>query len=185
MKILKAPFDPKELMDLRAGEDVQINGSFLVCRDAGHKRLYECIKRGEKTPVSLEGECIYYMGPSPARADEVIGSAGPTTSGRMDFYTPTLLDNGLKAMIGKGYRSQEVIESMIKNNAVYFVCIGGAGALLSQQIKKYEILAYEDLGAEAIARIEVEDFPCIVAIDCRGNNFYEQGRMLSSVCILP
>lgn len=185
MKILKAPFDPKELMDLRAGEDVQINGSFLVCRDAGHKRLYECIKRGEKTPVSLEGECIYYMGPSPARVDEVIGSAGPTTSGRMDFYTPTLLDNGLKAMIGKGYRSQEVIESMMKNNAVYFVCIGGAGALLSQQIKKYEVLAYEDLGAEAIARIEVEDFPCIVAIDCRGNNFYEQGRMLSNVCILP
>lgn len=178
MKTLNAPFDPKKLLELRAGENVLINGNFLVCRDAGHKRLYESIKKGENPPVSLQGECIYYMGPSPAKPSEVIGSAGPTTSGRMDFYTPTLLDFGLKAMIGKGYRSDEVVESMIKNGAVYFVCIGGAGALLSQRIKKYEVLAYEDLGAEAIARIEVEDFPCIVAIDSRGNNFYKQGRML-------
>lgn len=184
MKILQAPFDPHELMELGAGENILINGSFLVCRDAGHKRLYECIKKGEKLPISLDGECIYYMGPSPAKPSEVIGSAGPTTSGRMDFYTPTLLDCGLKAMIGKGYRSEAVIESMIKNNAVYFVCIGGAGALLSQRIKEYKVLAYEDLGAEAIARVRVEDFPCIVAIDCRGNNFYEQGRTPSNIRVL-
>lgn len=178
MKVLQTPFNPQELLQLRAGENVLLNGSFLVCRDAGHKRLYECIQRGEETPISLSGECIYYMGPSPAKPNEIIGSAGPTTSGRMDFYTPTLLDCGLKAMIGKGYRSEKVVESMIKNGAVYFVCIGGAGALLSQRIKKYEVLAYEDLGAEAIARIEVENFPCIVAIDSRGNDFYKQGRML-------
>lgn len=176
MKTLRAPFDREELLQLRAGESILINGSFLVCRDAGHKKLYECIIKGEQPPISLEGECIYYMGPSPARPGEIIGSAGPTTSGRMDFYTPTLLDHGLKAMIGKGYRSHDVIESMIKNGAVYFVCIGGAGALISQRIKKYEILAYEELGAEAIARVEVEKFPCIVAIDSCGNNFYEQKK---------
>lgn len=176
MKTLQAPFDPRELLTLRAGESILINGNFLVCRDAGHKRLYECIQNGEQPPISLQGECIYYMGPSPAKPNEIIGSAGPTTSGRMDFYTPTLLNYGLKAMIGKGYRSKTVIESMIKNGAVYFVCIGGAGALLSERIKKYEVLAYEDLGAEAIARVEVENFPCIVAIDSEGNNVYEQNR---------
>lgn len=185
MKILQAPFVSEELESLSAGESVLINGSFLVCRDAGHKRLYECIQNQKELPLSLDGECIYYMGPSPAKPNDVIGSAGPTTSGRMDFYTPALLEVGLKAMIGKGYRSQEVIESMIKNKAVYFVCIGGAGALLSQRIKSYEVLAYEDLGAEAIARVEVEEFPCIVAIDCRGNDFYKQGRMLSNVNLMP
>lgn len=172
MKILQAPFDPQELKRLKAGESVLVNGNFLVARDAAHKRMYECIQAQQNLPVSLEGECIYYMGPSPAKPGEIIGAAGPTTSGRMDFYTPALLECGLKAMIGKGYRSKEVIESMIKHEAVYFVCIGGAGALIAQSIKKYEVLAYEDLGAEAIARLEVESFPCIVAIDSGGNNFY-------------
>lgn len=179
MKILQAPFSHEELKTLRAGEAIKINGNFLVARDAAHKRLFECINANESLPISLQGECIYYMGPSPAKPNEVIGSAGPTTSGRMDPYTPTLLEQGLIAMIGKGYRCEEVIQSMIKHQAVYFVCIGGAGALISQSIKKYEVLAYDDLGAEAIARIEVENFPCIVAIDSRGNNFYEQGKALA------
>ncbi|ANV98134.1 fumarate hydratase [Helicobacter enhydrae] len=179
MKILQAPFSHEELKNLRAGESVSINGHFLVARDAAHKRLFECIQNHQQLPVSLQGECVYYMGPSPANPGEVIGSAGPTTSGRMDVYTPTLLECGLRAMIGKGYRSQEVIDAIVKYEAVYFVCIGGAGALISQSIKKYEVLAYEDLGAEAIARIEVENFPCIVAIDSRGNNFYLQGQQLA------
>ncbi|MCE3047406.1 Fe-S-containing hydro-lyase [Helicobacter kayseriensis] len=179
MKILQAPFNHGELKSLRAGEHIQIKGHFLVARDAAHKRLYESIQKGEELPIDLDGECIYYMGPSPAREGEVIGSAGPTTSGRMDIYTPTLLEHGLLAMIGKGYRSDEVVKSMVKHGAVYFVCIGGAGALISQSIKKYEVLAYEDLGAEAIARIEVDYFPCIVAIDSLGNDFYKQGRAKS------
>ncbi|WP_420806123.1 Fe-S-containing hydro-lyase [Helicobacter pametensis] len=178
MKILQAPFDHQELIGLNAGDHIQINGSFLVARDAAHKRLYQSIQEGRELPVSLRGESVYYMGPSPAKEGEVIGSAGPTTSGRMDAYTPALLDCGLIAMIGKGYRSPEVIEAILKHQAVYFVCIGGAGALIAQSIKKYEVIAYPDLGPEAIARIEVEGFPCIVAIDSRGNNFYKQGRKL-------
>lgn len=179
MKRLKAPFNHDELKSLRAGDPVMIDGSFLVARDAAHKRLYQSIQEGIQLPVSLAGECIYYMGPSPAKEGDVIGSAGPTTSGRMDSYTPSLLDRGVIATIGKGYRSSEVVQSMIRNQAVYFVCIGGAGALISQSIKKYEVLAYGDLGAEALARIEVENFPCIVAIDSQGNDFYEQGRILA------
>lgn len=179
MKRLKAPFNHSELISLKAGEHVLIDGSFLVARDAAHKRLFQSIQEGEELPISLAGESIYYMGPSPAKEGDVIGSAGPTTSGRMDSYTPALLDRGIIATIGKGYRSKEVIEAMVRNKAVYFVCIGGAGALISQSIKKYEVLAYGDLGAEALARIEVENFPCIVVIDSLGNDFYKQGRVLA------
>lgn len=177
MKRLKAPFCHDELIALKAGDHVVIDGSFLVARDAAHKKLFESIQQGLDLPVSLAGESIYYMGPSPAKEGDVIGSAGPTTSGRMDSYTPALLKQGIIATIGKGYRSKEVIDAMIKHKAVYFVCIGGAGALISQSIKKYEVLAYEELGAEALARIHVENFPCIVVIDALGNDFYKQGRM--------
>lgn len=174
MKKLRVPFVKHELEELKIGDKILISGSLLVARDAAHKKMDQSLQEGLTLPVSLKGECIYYMGPSPAKEGEVIGSAGPTTSGRMDPYTPRFLQEGLYATIGKGYRSSEVIEAMLKYKAVYFVCIGGAGALISERIKSYQVLAYEELGAEALARIEVEDFPCIVAIDSQGNNLYTQ-----------
>ncbi len=159
---------------LHAGDFVFITGTIYTARDAAHKRMYEAIKNDENLPVDMENNIIYYMGPSPAREGRVIGSAGPTTASRMDKYAPQLLDMGLKGMIGKGKRSKEVIDAIKRNNAVYFASIGGAGALLSKSIKKSTVIAYDDLGTEAIRKLEVENFPAIVVIDCDGNNLYER-----------
>ena len=158
---------------LQAGDYVYISGIIYTARDAAHKRMAETLGRGGKLPFSLEGNIIYYMGPSPAREGRVIGSAGPTTASRMDKYTPGFLDMGLKGMIGKGKRSDAVIEGIKKNKAVYFAAIGGAGALLSRSIKNSKVIAYDDLGTEAIRELQVENFPVIVVIDSRGNNLYD------------
>ncbi len=171
-KYITAPISDKVVEELSAGDYVYITGTIYTARDAAHKRLYESLIQGNEIPFELENNIIYYLGPSPAREGQVIGSAGPTTSSRMDKYTPLLLENGLKGMIGKGKRSEEVIESMNKNNAVYFAAIGGAGALLSKCIKKAEVIAYDDLGTEAIRKLEVEKFPVIVVIDNKKNNLY-------------
>ena len=170
---IKAPISKEDVASLRAGDYVYITGTIYTARDAAHKRMDETLKRGESLPIDLENNIIYYMGPSPAREGQVIGSAGPTTSSRMDKYTPTLLDLGMTGMIGKGKRSKEVIESMKKNHAVYFAAVGGAGALLSKCITRAEVVAYEDLGAEAIYKLEVKDFPVIVVIDDKGENLYK------------
>ena len=167
------PISGSDAVSLRIGDSVRLTGEMYVARDAAHKRLFELIERGEPLPIQLEGETIYYMGPSPAREGRPIGSAGPTTAGRMDKYTPTLLDMGLRAMVGKGKRTNEVYEAMKRNGAVYFAAIGGAGALLSKCIKKSEIVCYEDLGAEAVRRIYVEDFPVIVVADSTGAVLYK------------
>ena len=159
--------------DLKSGDYVYITGTIYVARDAAHKRMIEALQRGEKLPIDIKDSTIYYMGPSPAREGRPIGSAGPTTATRMDRYAPTLLDLGEKAMIGKGKRSREVIEAVVRNGAVYFAAVGGAGALLSKCIKSSEVVAYEDLGTEAIRKLEVENFPVIVVVDCEGNNLYE------------
>ncbi len=167
-KIVKAPLDDKTIEQLKSGDYVYITGTIYTARDAAHKRMYE-----NGIPIDLDHNIIYYLGPSPAREGQVIGSAGPTTSSRMDKYTPYMLEHGLKGMIGKGKRSKEVINSMRKNKAVYFAAVGGAGALLSKCIKKSEVIAYDDLGTEAIRKLEVEDLPVIVVIDKDGNNLYE------------
>lgn len=173
-KYITTPLTEEKVLDLKAGDYVYISGTIYTARDAAHKRMYEAMQAGQQIPIDLQENIIYYLGPSPAREGQVIGSAGPTTSSRMDKYTPLFLDKGLKGMIGKGKRSPEVIESMAKNHAVYFAAIGGAGALLSECIKKAEIIAYEDLGTEAIRRLEVENLPVIVVIDKDKNNMYEQ-----------
>ena len=169
---LNAPFAQEDLNKLRAGDMVYISGTIYVARDAAHKRMYEALQRGEELPVDVKGQAVYYMGPSPAREGRVIGSAGPTTASRMDKYTPSLLDLGLNAMIGKGKRSQAVKDSMKKNGAVYFAAIGGAGALLSKAITSAEVVAYDDLGTEALRRLTVSDFPAIVVIDTEGTDLY-------------
>lgn len=177
MKKITTPLKSEVIQELKAGERVSLSGVIYTARDAAHKRLVEAYLAGEKLPINLENQIIYYVGPCPAKPGRVIGSAGPTTSGRMDPYTPLLIrELGLKGMIGKGSRSQEVIEAMKEKGAVYFLAIGGAGALLAQKIKKAEIVAYEDLGPEAIYRLEIEDFPLIVGIDCRGQNAYLEGK---------
>ena len=158
---------------LKAGDYIYLSGTVYTARDAAHQRMSEALDRGEKLPVDLKDATIYYMGPSPAREGQVIGSAGPTTASRMDKYATRLLDLGQKAMIGKGKRSKEVVDAMIRNKAVYFAAVGGAGALISKCITKSEIVCYEDLGTEAIRRLEVENFPLIVVIDSEGNNLYE------------
>lgn len=173
-KYISTPIDDKIVSELKAGDYVYLTGTVYTARDAAHKRLYEALQRGEDIPLELQNNIIYYLGPSPAREGQVIGSAGPTTSSRMDKYTPLLLEKGLKGMIGKGKRSDEVIESMHKNHAVYFAAIGGAGALLSKCIKKSEVIAYEDLGTEAIRKLEVENLPIIVVIDDEKNNLYNR-----------
>ena len=170
---IRLPLRDEVIEKLRAGDYVYLNGDLYVARDAAHKRLMDLIKAGKKLPIFLEGETIYYMGPSPAREGQIIGSAGPTTASRMDKYTPTLLDLGLKGMVGKGKRSQEVLDAIVRDHAIYFAAVGGAGALLSKCIRKSEIVCYEDLGAEAIRRITVEALPLVVLIDCKGNNLYE------------
>lgn len=175
-KKITMPLTEEKIRDLHCGDNVLISGVIYTGRDAAHKRLVELLEQGKELPIDVKDGIIYYVGPAPAKPGQVIGSAGPTTSYRMDAYAPALLDLGLKGMIGKGKRSEEVIASMRKNGAVYFGAIGGAGALLSKCIKKAEVVAYEDLGAEAVRRLEVEDLPAVVIIDSRGNNLYEQGR---------
>lgn len=167
------PIQETDLVKLKAGDTVYLSGVLYSARDAAHKRIYENIEQQLPLPLDLKDIFLYYMGPSPQREGKVIGSAGPTTSSRMDKYTPTILDLGVKGMIGKGKRSQAVKESIVKNHAVYFAAVGGAGALLSKAIVASEIVAYEDFGAEAIRKLEVKDFPVIVVIDCEGNDLYE------------
>ncbi len=175
-KKITMPLTAEKTKDLRCGDNVLISGVIYTGRDAAHKRLVELLEAGKDLPIDVKDSVIYYVGPAPARPGQVIGSAGPTTSYRMDAYAPALLDLGLKGMIGKGKRSQEVVEAMKRNGAVYFGAIGGAGALLSKCIKKAEVVCYEDLGAEAVRRLEVEDLPAVVVIDSQGNNLYERGR---------
>lgn len=170
---ITVPFSGDEAKKLKAGDYVYISGTIYTARDAAHKRMYEAVKEGKKLPLSVADNVIYYMGPSPAKEGQVIGSAGPTTASRMDKYAPTLLDMGLKGMIGKGKRSQAVIDAIVRNGAVYFAAVGGAGALLSKCITSAEVLAYDDLGTEAIRRLTVKDFPAIVVIDSEGHNLYE------------
>ena len=172
-KYIKAPLEKEIVKTLRAGEYVYITGTIYTARDAAHKRMDETLREGKELPVPLKDEIVYYMGPSPARGGRVIGSAGPTTASRMDKYTPKLLDLGLGGMIGKGKRSKEVIDAIIRNQSVYFAAVGGAGALLSKCIQESEVVAYDDLGTEAIRRLTVKNFPVIVVIDCEGNNLYE------------
>lgn len=170
---ITTPITEEKTKDLRSGDYVYITGTIYVARDAAHKRMIEALDRGEQLPIDIKDATIYYMGPSPAREGRPIGSAGPTTASRMDKYAPTLLDLGQKAMIGKGKRTKEVIDAIVRNHAVYFAAIGGAGALLSKCITKSEVICYDDLGAEAIRKIEIKDFPVIVVIDSQGNNLYE------------
>ena len=172
-KHMTVPAGKDQLCQLKAGDYVYLTGTIYTARDAAHKRMNESLDQGEKLPVKLEEQVIYYMGPSPAREGRPIGSAGPTTASRMDKYAPRLLDLGLGAMIGKGKRTQVVIDATIRNESVYFAAVGGAGALLSKCIKRSEVVAYDDLGAEAIRRLEIENFPVIVVIDKDGNNLYK------------
>lgn len=173
-KYITTPVTSETAKDLHVGDSVYITGKMYVARDAAHKRMMEALDKGESLPIDIKDATIYYMGPSPAREGHPIGSAGPTTAGRMDKYTPRLMDLGLKAMIGKGKRSKEVIDAIVRNGGVYFAAIGGAGALLSKCIKKSVLICYEDLGAEAILELEVENFPAIVVIDQTGANLYER-----------
>lgn len=173
-KHITVPFDKETAKSLKAGDYVYLTGVIYTARDAAHKRMDEALNNGDKLPIDIEGNVIYYMGPSPAREGRPIGSAGPTTATRMDKYTPRLLDMGLTGMIGKGKRQPKVKEAIVRNNAVYFAAVGGAGALLSQCILKSDVVAYDDLGTEAIRRLEVENFPVIVVIDSEGNDLYER-----------
>lgn len=173
-KYIHAPLDAETTGSLRAGDFVYITGTIYTARDAAHKRMSETLKEGGILPIELKNNIIYYLGPSPAREGRPIGSAGPTTSGRMDKYTPALLDLGLKGMIGKGRRSAEVKDAVVRNGCVYFAAIGGAGALLSKAITAAEVIAYEDLGTEAVRKLEVVNFPVIVVMDALGNDLYEK-----------
>lgn len=170
---ITAPMSREDARKLKAGDYVYITGTIYTARDAAHKRMYEALEKGESLPMEMKDNIIYYMGPSPAREGRPIGSAGPTTASRMDKYTPALLDMGLIGMIGKGKRSDAVREAIVRNGAVYFAAVGGAGALLSKSIKASKVIAYDDLGTEAIRKLEVENFPVIVVIDSEGNNLYE------------
>ena len=170
---IHVPFTKEEVVTLHAGDYVYLTGTIYSARDAAHKRMYETMLEEKEIPMELKDNVIYYLGPTPAKEGQVIGSAGPTTASRMDKYTPMLLDNGLNGMIGKGKRSQAVIDAIIRNKAVYFAAVGGAGALLSKCIKKSEVIAYDDLGTVAIRKMEVEKFPVIVVIDSEGHNLYE------------
>lgn len=177
VKRLKAPLTDDEVQSLRTGDEILIDGCLYAARDAAHKRMMAALEQGQILPFDPEGQIIYYVGPCPAPPGKVIGSAGPTTSGRMDVYTPALLERGLKAMIGKGDRSREVIAAMQKYGAVYLAAVGGAGVYLAQRIVAAAPLAYPDLGPETLLRLQVESFPCVVAIDAHGNNIYEQVRL--------
>ena len=172
-KHITAPITKETAKSLHAGDYVYVTGTIYTARDAAHKRMDEALDRGESLPIDIKDQAIYYMGPSPAREGRPIGSAGPTTASRMDKYAPDLLDLGLKGMIGKGKRSKAVIDAIVRNGAVYFAAVGGAGAILSKCIKKSTVIAYDDLGTEAIRELEVENFPVVVVIDSEGNNLYE------------
>ena len=173
IKRISAPLTEETIQTLKAGDTVLLSGVVYTARDAAHKRMCQALERGQKLPYSLEGAVIYYVGPTPAKPGQIIGSAGPTTSGRMDAYAPRLLERGLKGMIGKGQRAQEVINAMVANGAVYFAATGGAGALLASRIKSCELIAWEDLGTEAVRKLEVVDFPLTVVIDREGTNLYD------------
>ena len=170
---INAPFGEEVTSKLKAGDYVYISGTIYTARDAAHKRMAEALSRGEELPFDIKDQVIYYMGPAPAKEGQVIGSAGPTTASRMDKYAPELLDLGLKGMIGKGKRSKAVLDGVVRNKAVYLAAVGGAGALLSKCITSAEVIAYEDLGTEAIRKLTVKDFPAIVVVDCDGHNLYE------------
>lgn len=172
-RTINVPISKEDAKSLRAGDYVFLNGTIYTARDAAHKRMQETLDAGKELPLDMDRNVIYYMGPSPAREGRPIGSAGPTTASRMDKYAPKLLDMGLGAMIGKGKRSQAVMDAIVRNGSVYFAAVGGAGALLSQRIVSSEVIAYDDLGTEAIRKLEVENFPVIVVIDSEGNNLYE------------
>ncbi|HIZ02710.1 MAG TPA: Fe-S-containing hydro-lyase [Candidatus Borkfalkia avistercoris] len=174
MKRVKLPLTDEAISNLKAGEGVLLSGTILTGRDCAHKRICEYLDRGEKLPFDFKGETIYYAGPCPAPEGKACGSCGPTTSARMDPFAPRLLDLGLKGMIGKGERSGEVVNAIVKNHAVYFAAIGGAGALYGNAVKKSELVAFADLLSEAVYRFEIEDFPCVVAIDCEGGNIYKK-----------
>lgn len=171
-KYLNVPFSKEECRDIKAGDYVYLSGTIYTARDAAHKRMQESLDRNENLPFDIKGQMIYYMGPSPAREGRPIGSAGPTTSGRMDKYTPGLLDMGLLGMIGKGKRSPEVMEAIKRNECVYFAAVGGAGALLSKSIVESEVVAYDDLGTEAVRKLTIKDFPVIAVADSQGNSLY-------------
>ena len=173
-RYIQAPISEEDAKSLRAGDYVYITGTIYTARDAAHKRMQEALDAGQELPFDVKGNVIYYMGPSPAREGRPIGSAGPTTASRMDKYAPRLLDLGLRGMIGKGKRTQEVRDAVVRNGAVYFASVGGAGALLSKRILSSEVIAYEDLGTEAIRKLQVENFPAIVVMDCQGTNLYEE-----------
>lgn len=173
---ISTPLKEEDVISLKAGDSVLLSGVIYTARDAAHKRFIDLLNEGKKLPIDVSNSVIYYVGPTPAKEGMVIGSAGPTTSYRMDDYTPQLLDIGLKGMIGKGKRSSEVVESMKKNKAVYFGAIGGAAALIGKCVESAEIITYEDLGAEAVRKLVVKDFPLVVVIDAEGNNLYEKGR---------
>ncbi len=176
MKVITPPLSDADVEDLRAGDTVKITGVIYTARDAAHKRLVELLDQGKELPVDLEGQIMYFVGPTPAKPGNPIGSAGPTTSYRMDPYSPRIIEIGQKGMIGKGERGTPVVDAMKTHKAVYFAAVGGAGALIAKSIKKAEIVAYEDLGAEAIRRLEVEEFPAVVAQDCHGGNLYQEGK---------
>ena len=176
MKRLRLPLSEEERMSLKAGEPVLLSGEIYTARDAAHKKLHELIAQGKELPVNLEGATIYYVGPTPAKEGQAIGSAGPTTSGRMDPYAPELLDLGLKGMIGKGRRNQAVKDAIIRNKAVYFVAVGGAGALAARCIRDLQVIAFEDLGCESVKRLYIEDFPLVVCNDAHGGDLFSQGR---------
>lgn len=175
-KKIQLPLTEEVIKDLRAGDNVLLTGVIYVARDTAHKRMIEALDSGQPLPFDIRGQTVYYMGPSPARPGQVIGAAGPTTSGRMDSFSPRLLEIGLKGMIGKGNRSTAVREAVQKYGAVYFAAIGGAGALIAKSIKKNEVVAYPELGAEAVLKLEVEDFPVTVIDDIYGNDLYEEGK---------
>lgn len=175
-RIITPPLTDEVIHSLHAGDMVYITGTIYTARDAAHLRLVEMLKKGEPMPFDFKGQIVYYAGPAPAKPGEPIGSVGPTTAGRMDAYSPTLMKEGLKAMIGKGLRSQEVIDTLKSETGVYFAAIGGAAALMGQRVMKAEVIAFDDLGPEAIRRLEVEELPVIVAIDCEGKNAYDTGR---------
>lgn len=175
-KIVNTPLTDEVVKDLKAGERVLLNGIIYTGRDAAHKRISELISKGKDLPMDIHNQIIYYVGPCPAKPGQAIGSAGPTTSGRMDAYAPLLMEHGLKGMIGKGIRNQQVVDSIIKYNCVYFGAIGGAGALLAEAIKEAEVIAFQDLGAEAIYKLKVENFPVTVIVDNQGNDLYKIGK---------
>ena len=173
---ITTPFTEEQSRKLKVGDSVLITGKIYSARDAAHKVMTEALARGEELPIDWHNQIVYYLGPTPAKPGNPIGSCGPTTSGRMDAYTPTMLDQGIQGMIGKGSRDKAVVDSMVKHGVTYFAAVGGAAALISKCVKDYKVIAYPELGPEALAELTVEDFPAIVVIDCEGNNFYEIGQ---------